>query len=220
MNTTNSTTITPLKKLLRASADFASHDAWFEAIATHLMNRCALRVGISCFRITECEVYYHAPGHEDPYVHGAIYKDSGQQTIGHLYLNKAGGLDLTFGHAPAYGGVLIRGIRNLETNEYTNQITGVVKELFRALGDITVGASCLELVEGGVYKKLDVARSQRVGLKHRQEDQQDYLHRPYRFIVELNQQHKFKNREQVVRELWAQGKVEEAKDILGYTLKN
>ena len=147
-----------------------NEEEWFRSIAYRLMNNVCLNIGKNSYRITECEFYYSDIDHTDPYVHG----ETQQMTIGHLYLNKAGGLDITFGQEafPAFGGILIRGIRNLETNQYINKISEIVSELFIALGNIVSEKGCIyldEMKEGKIKIEKPV-QSTRVGLKRKEED--------------------------------------------------
>jgi hypothetical protein len=206
-------------KELNREGKYPNEKEWFSAIAYRLMNDLSLNVGKNCYRITECEFYYlDMDNHEDPYVHG----EQQQMTTGQLYYNRAGGLDITFGNEsyPAFGGILIRGIRNLETNEYINQITKIVSEVFMALGNIIEGKGCIclsELEEGKIKTEKPI-QSTRVGLREREDDNENYLDQPYRFIVELVPEHRFKEKEKVVKALLAENKIsrEEAKAILSY----
>ncbi len=206
-------------KELNRDGKYPNEKEWFSAIAYRLMNDLCLNVGKNRYRITECEFYYlDRDEHEDPYVHG----EPQQMTTGQLYYNRAGGLDITFGQEahPTFGGILIRGIRNLETNEYINKITEIVSEVFVALGNIVEGKSCIYLgeIEEGKLKIEKPVESTRVGLRKKEEDNENYFEKPYRFIVELVPEHKFKDKEKVVRDLLRDDPdfQEKAKKILSY----
>ena len=186
------------------------------------MNYLALGVGKNIYRITECEIYYYSSDHADPYVH----QGAEQLTSGKLYLNKVGGLDITFGNAdiPAYGGILIRGILNLKTKEYISQVQKITSELFVALGNIITeenGIHLRELASGQINAEQPI-QSTRIGLTKKSEDVDGYLEKSYRYIVDLNVLHKFKDKEKVVRQLLAESKLsaEDAKTVLGYNLKS
>ena len=200
---------------------FSSNEERFNSMTNRLMNYLCLAVGKNEYRITECEIYYMDIEHEDNYVHCG----EEQMTAGKLYFNKAGGLDITFGNAdiPAWGGILIRGIRNLKTNEYINQITKIVSEVFSSLGNIITeknGIYLRELMANQVKVEIPI-QSTRVGLTKHEKDEGNFFDKPYRYIVELNPSHKFKDREKVVKQLLSENKIskDEAKNILGYNLK-
>lgn len=205
-------------KELNREGKYANEKEWFSAIAYRLMNDLCLNVGKNRYRITECEFYYSDIDHADPYIHG----EPQQMTTGHLYFNKAGGIDITFGKEayPAWGGILIRGIRNLDSNEYINQITKIVSEVFVALGNIVEEKGCIYLSEKeeGKFTVEEPIQSTRVGIRNREGDNENYFEKPYRFIVELVPEHKFKEKEKVIRNLLLENKIthEQAKKILSY----
>jgi hypothetical protein len=208
---------------INGNIKFNSLDERFNSITSCLMNYLYLTVGRTSYRITECEIYYFdAENHSDPYVHRGIP----QQSAGKLYLNKAGGLDITFGDANlhVFAGILIRGIRNLQTNEYTNKITEIVSKVFDSLGNIITG-------ENGIYlrelapeqiKIEEPTRTTRIGLTKSEEDFGNFIDKPYRYIIEVTRAHNFKNKEKVVKQLLSDNKIseEEAKNILGYNTKS
>jgi translation initiation factor 2 beta subunit (eIF-2beta)/eIF-5 len=59
-------------------------------------------------------------------------------------------------------------------------------------------------------------------LREREDDKKNYLDKPYRFIVELLPEHRFKEKEKVVKNLLAENKIsrEGAKTILSYYPSN
>jgi hypothetical protein len=193
---------------------------WFDALAYQLMNNLRLTAGRSSYRITECEFYYSDIDHADPFIHA----EPQQMTAGQLYLNKAGGLDITFGNAayPAFGGILIRGIRNLETGKYINQITKITAEMFRALGNILQerGGIYLEDAYTGAFTEEKPIQTTRVGLQEEKDGDRAYIDLPYRYIVELTREHQFKGREGVIKQLLKEGRMTpaEAKEILDYNV--
>jgi hypothetical protein len=87
--------------------------AWFDAIAGRLLCGCRLVVAGEAYRLTEVEMYYHGGTHLDPFSHrDPIQKGTGlwyfHRTHGVYRSGSFKGVDLTFGGAEAYGGVLIR----------------------------------------------------------------------------------------------------------------
>jgi hypothetical protein len=89
--------------------------AWFPRLADRLLNGCELILGTRAHRFTEVEVYYHGPGHADPFTH----RDPVQQQLGRWYFHRSNGtyrsgsfkgVDLAFGDSSAFAGVLIRGL--------------------------------------------------------------------------------------------------------------
>lgn len=206
---------------LSDKASFNSNEERFNSMTNRLMNYLCLAVGKHTYRITECEIYYMDIEHQDGYVHCG----EEQMTVGKLYYNKAGGLDITFGNAniPSFGGILIRGVRNLNTNEYINQITKIVSEVFNSLGNIITE-------ENGIYlrevkpNQIEVEtpiQSTRIGLRRQEDDADNFFEKPYRYIVELTPSHKFKEKEKIVKQLLSENKIssDDAKNILGYILK-
>ncbi len=89
--------------------------AWFDAIARRLLCGCRLMVAGEAHRLTEVEMYYHGGRHLDPFSHREpITKTTGlwyfHRTHGVYRSGSFKGLDLTFGGAEAFGGILIRGV--------------------------------------------------------------------------------------------------------------
>ena len=96
----------------RTDADFQS---WFADMANHLLNGCRLVAGGQQHRFTEIEFYYKSADHPDPFPHAEpIQRHQGlwyfHKTHGEYRSGTYKGVDLTFGHDQATGGVLIRGI--------------------------------------------------------------------------------------------------------------
>src|SRR4051812_18481064 len=88
--------------------DEASFAPWFDALAARLLTGTRFLVGREPHRFTEVEVYYHGPGHLDPFTHrDAIQRGSGtwyfHRTAGVLRGGSFKGLDLTFGGEAAFG---------------------------------------------------------------------------------------------------------------------
>ena len=195
----------------------SSYDDWFYEIAETLMNHLCLEVGKTRYRITECEIYYNdgneINGHADPYIHFG----EEQLTLGNLYLNKAGGLDLTFGNLDKkiYGGILIRGLNKIGTNFYINQITKITEELFRSLGNIITegnGIRLRELLADEIIldeRFRSPIKSQRVRLNE-QIDIIYFSEKEYRYLIEpINLKHNYFGKSKILRSLfWDKGLTE------------
>jgi len=193
----------------------------FGAHTHYLMNYLCLTVGDHTYRITECEVYYYDENnHPDPYVH----RRNQQLFAGNWYFNDMG-LDLTFGNfdKKIYAGILIRGIRNLRTKQFISGPSNVLREIFDKSGNILSGdkGPCLREVNPGVIIEEDPIQTIREGLTKKADDNQHFISKPYRYIVELTPSHKFSRKEGVVKQLLSEGKITpiEAKSILGYNVK-
>jgi len=201
--------VLPLSALLEPRPDLDAPgvvDSWFHDIATHLLGACRLRAGDSACRLVEIEFYYDSREHPDPFAH----RQPEQASSGGWYFHRSGGsyrggsfkgVDLTFGHAGAHGGILIR---SLETPE-RRLVVGpslCVDHLLVATGSSSVAAlasaiggrratdpeSPLQLVDGS-NGQVDARlfRSARVGLslkRHSDAIAVDRLSRPYRFLTE------------------------------------
>ena len=203
---------------INGKVSFNSLEERFNSLANCLMNFLCLTVGNVTFRITECEIYYCSKEHTDPYVH----KGSQQLTAGKFYLNKVGGLDITFGNLEneIWGGILIRGIKNLETNKYTNKVTEIVKEIIDNLGNIITERNGIYFCELTLneYEIKEPVQSKRIGLSKKEEDNNNFIDKPYRYIIDLVPEHKFKDKEKIVKQLLSDGKIKftDIKNILGY----
>jgi len=208
---------------LNGGFEFKTLDDKFSALTHYLMNYLCLVVADQPYRITELEVYYHdKDNHPDPYV----YCSSEQLFAGNWYFNGAG-LDITFGdyEKKIYGGLLIRGIMKFGENpRYISGPSNVLKEIFSHIGNIVTGEGsiCLRELNKEVIQAIETEPIQavRIGLTKKKEDTENYAEKKYRYLVELNLQHKFKDKEKVVRQLLADNTIskEQAKEIMGYNI--
>jgi 3-methyladenine DNA glycosylase Mpg len=186
------------------------------------MNNFCLMVGDQAYRIVELEIYYNDRTlHNDPYVHCA----EEQLQSGNWYFNGYG-IDLTFGNHEKniHAGVLIRGLRKLDKEaHYFSGPSNVLKEIFTALGNVMSGQHGIYLQElqSGEVEEMTPVRTKRTGLTKKADDTENFVERPYRYLVELNLQHKFNDKTRVVKELFLKGEIssEEAKEIMGYNIK-
>lgn len=208
---------------LNGGFEFKTLDDKFSALTHYLMNYLCLVVAGQPYRITELEVYYHdKDNHPDPYVH----KADEQLSAGNWYFNGAG-IDITFGdrEKEIYGGILIRGLMKFdETPRYFSGPSIVLKEIFSKIGNILTGDSsiCLRELNPEIIKLIEMepVQTERIGLTRKKEDTENFAEKKYRYLVELNLQHKFKDKEKVVRQLLADNKItkEQAKEIMGYNI--
>lgn len=109
-------TIEELKRLLSASgkSDAESYFDYFKRIAEILMNNCAISKGKNRYEIVEIEFYFFTPDHQDVIVYPRILRPAGQ------WFFHPSGVDLTFeSDEKQFGGILIRGVRNIDTGKLT-----------------------------------------------------------------------------------------------------
>jgi len=208
---------------LNGGFEFKTLDDKFSALTHYLMNYLCLVVVGQPYRITELEIYYHdKDNHPDPYVHCSPE----QLFAGNWYFNGAG-LDITFGdfEKKIYGGILIRGIMKFgKKKRYISGPSNVLKEIFSAIGNIVTGKGgiCLRELNKEVIQAIEEEpiHAVRIGLTKKNEDTENYAEKKYRYLVEVNLQHKFKDKEKVVRQLLADNKIskEQAKEIMGYNI--
>jgi len=202
---------------LTGGYEFKSLEDKFKTLAHYLMNYLYLHVGYHEYRVVELEIYYHDPEkHPDPYVQ----LDIDRLSAGEWHFNGRG-VEITMGdwEKGIYGGILIRGLRTIdEQSRYVNGSKEVVREIFSGLGNITnddFSISIKELQDGAVTEEEPI-RTSRVGLRKRKNDPEDYAAKKYRYIVELNKNHNFMDKEKVVKDLISTGKItkEKGDDIM------
>jgi hypothetical protein len=110
----------------------------FEDIARNLFSEYELVAGNKIYELCELEFYYNSSDHDDPYIHG----DEMQKTNSQWYFHGSG-IDITLGCSEnnSYGGILIRGIKDIEN--FSKFISGpllVAKELFYQHGGIELSS--------------------------------------------------------------------------------
>jgi len=168
----------------------------FHKIANILLNDFKLLIDNTEFEITEIEFYY-----KDKHKHNDIasHGDKLQKVSNKWYVHNTGrgGIDITFGNENAYGGILIRGIKEQKSGLYINGPLNVLKkieeilltkdrsELRNKLGKVETSLVRLEKKES--TNKL-IFQGPRIGLV--QSDNKFLVH-PYRFIVDITSKHKF-----------------------------
>jgi hypothetical protein len=193
----------------------------FKRISKDLMTKWLIKAGGKEYQIVEIEFYYRDQNeHKDPYVH----QTDEQLTCGKWYFNGFG-LDITCGNKDnyIYGGILIRGVKSFDKENYISGPSNVLKELFSQYDAFTEEKSIYIIKADKEFelKSYEPFASKRIGLTKKQEDEKNYIDVPYRFLTDINLEHKFKDKERVVRELAKTdvGKSINIKDILGYNVK-
>ncbi len=185
------------------AADFG---AWFAVLAGRLLNGADLLVAGEPYRVAEVEVYYHGPGHFDPFCH----RDPVQVHAGRWYFHRSAGeyrggsfkgLDLTFGDGTARVGVLLRtliapdGTAIVGPSLTVDHLLARTGEADPAALDRRLGTrpfwetpAPLAVREATPARTAAVYATPRVGLSLRRArgrpDMPPYLLRPYRFLTE------------------------------------
>ena len=112
------------------------------------------------YNICELEYYYNdQTNHQDPYVHS----DSLQLDHDTFYFHRINGkgykegtfkgVDITFGSNNEYGGLLIRSIKNIKTNELVEGPCLVVQEILKAFNLIKVRDYVKQAGSSNIYDK-------------------------------------------------------------------
>jgi hypothetical protein len=195
-----------LRRILPDNPTDADFDAWFGRIADRLLNGARLFAGGAPHRLAEVEVYYFGPGQGDPFAHC----DPVQKHTGRWYLHKSHGsyrsgsfkgLDLSFGDAESFGGILIRSIITAEgklidgpslcvDHLLRETHTATVSELDQRIGNRIAWdtSSPLRLEQSTLGPAQPIFRSSRVGLTLKRPgkgmDPIRYILRPYRYLTE------------------------------------
>jgi len=99
-----------------------SPELWFESVCNLLFFRTVLHIEHKQhvrYKITEAELYLNSKEHADVFAHGS----DDQKKAGLFYFHKRGksyqegnikGIDITFGNESRFGGILLRGLQNLD----------------------------------------------------------------------------------------------------------
>jgi 3-methyladenine DNA glycosylase Mpg len=212
-------------QLLAPSPDF---DAWFARVATALLTQTRLVVANQPHRLAEVEVYFHGPGHEDPFAH----RDPVQLHRGRWYVHRTGGsfkgIDLAFGGDGAFAGVLLRGLETADGN-FIDGPSLLVDHLLKRTGTKTSRELAALLGERPAWDPAcpvhleqlpqpdgrTVYTSARVGLNASREPA--FFAKPYRFLTDPRRTRK--GRRQLVLGLLAAGKFpEEVRELTGSPL--
>jgi hypothetical protein len=164
-------------------------DEDFQRIANDLLNNWILKVENALYRIAEIEFYYSGNSHRDPYIHG----NKLQKQTGKWYFHGSG-IDITFGNDAAFGGILIRALANIQSNEYIYGPLVCVQELFKNFPTVfnsEINFGLIPAKENQIVKEK-LIRAPRVGLNPQKDPEMwDKL---YRFLVMPKQKHADKTR--------------------------
>lgn len=159
--------------------DHLSLEKHFDYVAGLLLNRIILHVVENLYRFTEIEFYFFKSGiHEDPFIH----KDDLQLKTGLWYFHGSG-LDITFGDGINHGGILIRGMKQIngEEQKFINGPLRVVSAIFMAFGNIAIKERTFYLEESNDLSPEDIIKSSRVGLGNKGEN--EFTDKYYRYLT-------------------------------------
>jgi 3-methyladenine DNA glycosylase Mpg len=164
----------------------------FYTIAKDLMNNYILKIDNLKLELTEIEFYYFECNyHKDLYVH----LDELQKESGLLYVHKKGkgygGIDLTFGNNNYFGGILIRGIKDVKNNNF---ISGPAKIREYIATNLKINNEYKDIQKNfktnkqkiilekkdNVKEKYDILHSIRIGLNS--EINEEFYNALYRFV--------------------------------------
>lgn len=180
----------------------------FDKVSQKLMNETILYVNSKPYRIVELEYYLYNSQHPDIFCHN----NEMQLKKSHWYFHRTGkfinsnykagtykGLDITFGNdLDSYGGILIRSLQSLETDEV---IEGPCKcvNLILKLCNVTNIKELVSNIDLNVYKKdlLYISKNEsiqhksfvkgpRIGLTFKGKDikvASQYIFKPYRYLI-------------------------------------
>lgn len=94
-------------------------ESWFDEVCNELFYKTVFHIKDRRYKITEAELYLNSEEHPDVFAHGS----EEQKKTGLFYFHKRGGtyqegnikgVDITFGTENRFGGILLRGLQNLE----------------------------------------------------------------------------------------------------------
>ena len=173
----------------------------FKRIADLLFNEYKLIIGSNKYEITEIEFYYNDGNkHLDKNIHG--HDEQKNSNTWYIHKKGRGGIDITLGNSKHYGGILIRGIKEHNKNgKYIDGPLNVLKEIQKKLNK----KNREELRYSLKNKKIDEKTSP-IRLERKKNPTKKFIYQgprvglvktdslvalPYRFIVDINPNHKF-----------------------------
>jgi len=187
-----------LKELI-SQDNVSQYEQWFGAIANELLNKTFLKIKNNVYEIIEAEFYVNEPKHPDLFSHSTEDQKQNAMFCFHKHgpSYKEGsytGLDIAIGNESRYGGILIRGIRELSSKKIIDGPSNVVSEILKEFGeakvrdlakklDFSIDGNDLKLVATNSREK-ELFRSPRVGLtlKRAAKEKINFLLKEYRFI--------------------------------------
>lgn len=195
-------------------------DDQFSDIAKKLFFEFNLIVNEQVYQLVEVEFYYQSSQHDDPFVHC----DEMQKTNGQWYFHGSG-IDITIGDGENYGGILLRGIARIEESKlvFISGPLNVAKEIFSQLGSAKLQKMVFGLNKLRTqvsFDSNDFIASSRINLPQNKSDSR-YFNANYRFITQLNQEHRFAEKTKVAQQLFKQIKdVKIVNNKFGYNIVN
>jgi hypothetical protein len=92
----------------------------FESIANELFNKWVIVNKYSSFRLTDIEFYWHSKTHEDK----SVYERNHVKPKQGQWFFHYSGVDIALDNDDGYGGILIRGIRDINVNDKKGNFNG------------------------------------------------------------------------------------------------
>lgn len=214
-----------MEEILLQNQDFNK----FDDIANKLLNEVVLIINGLTFRLTEIEFYLHDDIHKDIYTHR--HKDQATSLkwyfhkMGHSESYKGGTykcVDITFGYKDqtkknVFGGILIRSIKQLDTNEEIIGPCNVVNHILKLnnctaieeLVKLTDNGSCIKksvlyLKKNNTLAVLPIQSGPRIGLNYKYPD---FAVKNYRYLTNVKTNDKY--RASIIINLHKEGKTNE-----------
>lgn len=199
-----------LDSLLYDPLGLTTYDEKFSFIANNLIQCMYLNISGVKYSFIEVEFYLYTDDHKDIYTH----RDADQAIPENWYFHKSHGgsykggtykgLDITFGYSKkkSYGGILIRGIKDMKTNSIISGPCNVVNFILTRTNSSDI-PNLIDKLKGNVFNKdnifyldklspnLKVAiyNGPRVGLSFKYPN---YVIRNYRYLTKLDHVKKYK----------------------------
>ncbi|MES2528695.1 MAG: hypothetical protein V4598_16545 [Bdellovibrionota bacterium] len=145
--------LTKLVNELNGATSVEEAEQYYPAIADVLLNQSLVEINGKDYRLMEIEFYFLPAIYKDPFVHGNKRQAENLQWYFHRkgeggYSNgNYKGLDLTIGNGINRGGILIRAVRNVQSNEYQEGSSLFVDLLMNNFGASDIKALAPKLEE-------------------------------------------------------------------------
>lgn len=209
---------------ITAAEDFQKY---FAEVADILLNKGKLIINGTEYRLTEIEFYFNnKEKHNDTFAHC----NAEQLNNGTWYFHPSG-IDITFGSKEndIYGGILLRAItlasNTDEKKNMENDVYGPLKMralLGSKLEDLRKfqGMMCTEtedifwIDDEAAFEEQTIYSVPRFGLNPKNDKDEKFINKPYRFIIYPMKEHKGK--ESIIAKYW--NNPELFKKVFGYKL--
>jgi hypothetical protein len=115
-------------------------EQWFESVCNILFYRTIFHIEGQRYKITEAELYLHSKEHPDIFTHKSDVQEKRGLFYFHKRGGKRGGVDITFGNENRFGGILLRGMQNIDPEKESDYIDGPgllsqrIMEIFKEKG--------------------------------------------------------------------------------------